>query len=40
MVGVRSKEHGQPHFHLLLFALLLAVVLVLLLGDTSTLSGL
>jgi hypothetical protein len=40
MVGVRSNEQGHPHFHLLLFALQLALVLVLLLGDTSALSGL
>jgi len=38
-VGVRSDVHGHPHFHLLLFPLL-ARVLLLVLGDTSALSGL
>jgi hypothetical protein len=40
MVGVRSNEQGHPHFHLLLLAVLLALVLLLVLGDTSALSGL
>jgi hypothetical protein len=40
MVGVRNNLHRNPHFRLLLVALHLALLLVLLLGNTSALSGL
>ena len=40
MLEVRDNLHRNPHVRLLLVALFLALLLVLLLGDTSALSGL
>lgn len=40
MVGLLNTLHGISHFHLLLLALLLALILLLVPGDASALSWL
>lgn len=40
MVVLRNKHHGVWHLKLLLLALLLAIVLLLVVGDTSPLGSL
>jgi hypothetical protein len=40
MAEMRHELHGSSHLHLLVLALLLALALLLVVGDTSALSGL
>ena len=40
MAGLWTHRQGQPHLYLLLLATLIALVLLLMLGDTTALSAL